>query len=98
MKLLVAGEPGHHMGKMVGTLDQLWSIVDATGSTPAKLAKKYQVWHKQMAENNPRSSRPVSLLTKGRARIYLTQMRKSLRKSLKVEKAKGVGQQEDPRQ
>jgi hypothetical protein len=63
-----------------------------------ELAKKYQVWHKQMAENNQRSSRPVSLLTKVSARIYFTQMRKSLRESLKVEKSKGVGQQGDPRQ
>jgi hypothetical protein len=50
------------------------------------LAKKYQVWHKQMAKHNPRSSRPVSLITKGSARIYLTKMRKSLRESLKIEK------------
>jgi hypothetical protein len=63
-----------------------------------ELAKKYQVWHNQMAEQNPRSSRPVSLLIKGSARIYLTQMRTSLRESLKVEKSKGVGQQGDPRQ
>jgi hypothetical protein len=53
-----------------------------------ELAKNYQVWHKQMAEHNPRSSRPISLLTKGIARIYLTQMRKSIRESLKVEKLK----------
>jgi hypothetical protein len=51
-----------------------------------------------MAEQNPRSSRPASLLTKGSARIYLTQMRKSLCESLKVKKSKGIGQQGDPRQ
>jgi hypothetical protein len=27
-----------------------------------KLAKKYQVWHKQMAEQNPSESRPVSMI------------------------------------
>jgi hypothetical protein len=32
-----------------------------------ELASKYQVWHKQMAEQNSRSSRPVSMLTKGSA-------------------------------
>jgi hypothetical protein len=62
----------------------------------AELAKKYQVWHKQMAEQNPRLSIPVSLLTKGSARIYLTQMRKNIRQSLEVEKSKGIGQQGDP--
>jgi hypothetical protein len=51
-----------------------------------------------MAEQNPGSGRPVSLLTKGSARIYLTQMRNSLRESLEVEKSKGIGQQGDPRQ
>jgi hypothetical protein len=63
-----------------------------------ELAKKYQVWHKQMAKQNPRASRPVSLLTKGSARFYLTQTRKSLCESLKVEKSKGIGQQGYPRQ
>jgi hypothetical protein len=51
-----------------------------------------------MDEQNPRSIRPVSFLTRGSARIYLTQMRISLRESLKVEKSKGIGQQGDPRQ
>jgi hypothetical protein len=51
-----------------------------------------------MAEQNLRSSRPVFLLTKGSARIYLTQMRKYLSESLKAEKAKGIGQQGDPKQ
>jgi hypothetical protein len=41
-----------------------------------ELAKKYQVWHKQMAEQNPSVSRSVSMITKGSARIHLTQMRK----------------------
>jgi hypothetical protein len=63
-----------------------------------ELAKKYQVWHKQMADQNPRPSRPASLLTKGSAHIYLTQMRKSLCDSLKIEKSKDIGQQGDPRQ
>jgi hypothetical protein len=61
------------------------------------LAKKYHIWHNKMAEQNPRSSRTVSLLTKGGARIYLTQMRKSLRESLKVGKSKGIGQKGNPR-
>jgi hypothetical protein len=38
------------------------------------------------------------LLIKVSARIYITQMRKSLCESLKVEKSKGVGQQGYPRQ
>jgi hypothetical protein len=51
-----------------------------------------------MVEQNPRSSRPVSLIAKGSARIYLTKMRKRLRESLKIEKSKGIGQQGDPSQ
>jgi hypothetical protein len=44
-----------------------------------EFAKKYQMWHKQMAEQNASASRPVSMITKGSARIHLTQMRKRLR-------------------
>jgi hypothetical protein len=39
----------------------------------------------------------VSLFTKGSECIYLTEMRKNLRESLKVEKSKGIGQQGDQR-
>jgi hypothetical protein len=52
----------------------------------------------EVAEQNTRSSRPVYLLTKGSARIYLTQKPKSLLESLKIEKAKDFGQQGHPRQ
>jgi hypothetical protein len=63
-----------------------------------ELAKKYQVWHKQMAKQNPSASRPVYVITKGSARIHLTQMRKRLRESIKVEKANGKVRQGESRQ
>jgi hypothetical protein len=34
MKHQIAGENGHRMDKMAGTLDQLWSIIYATQCTP----------------------------------------------------------------
>jgi hypothetical protein len=43
-----------------------------------ELAKKYQVWHKQMAEQNPSASILVSMITKGSARTHLTKIRKRL--------------------
>jgi hypothetical protein len=46
MKLLVTGKLGYHMGKMVGALDQIWSIIDVTGYTLAKL--KMNGWYKQL--------------------------------------------------
>jgi hypothetical protein len=63
-----------------------------------KLAIKYQVWHKQMAEQNPSASTPISMITKGSTHIHLTQMRKRLCDSLKAKKAKGKVRQGESRQ
>jgi hypothetical protein len=67
-------------------------------SEVGELTKTYKVWHNQMAKQNPSSSRPVSMITKGSACIHLTQMRKLLHESLKAEKAKGTVQQGESRQ
>jgi hypothetical protein len=48
-------------------------------SEVGELDNIYKVWHTQMAEQHPSESRPVSMITKGSARIHLIQMRKRLR-------------------
>jgi hypothetical protein len=63
-----------------------------------ELATTYQVWYKQMAEQNTSVNRPVSMITKGNAHIHLTQMCKRLCESLKAEKAKGTVPQGESRQ
>jgi hypothetical protein len=63
-----------------------------------ELAKIWQVWHKQMAKQNPSMSRPVSVVAKGSARIHLTQMCKRLCELLKAQKYKGPVQQGESRQ
>jgi hypothetical protein len=51
-----------------------------------ELAKKYQSWHKLMADKNQSAGRPASQITTGCARIYLVKMRNKIRDSLEAEK------------
>jgi hypothetical protein len=61
-----------------------------------KLATHYQAWHKQTAKQNQSASRPASLITAVSSRIYLINMRKKIRDSLKAEN--GSVQQGESRQ
>jgi hypothetical protein len=62
-----------------------------------ELATKYQVWHKQVADENQTAGRPVYQITMGCALIYLIKMRKKIQDSLKAENGSILGESRQDR-